>query len=434
MVTPTELSLVRALLLDHDHRHVEGGDDEIPGVVWETLFNAGTMLAAIVDNTPLAKTFAEVLALLSGEAAAAFDWNAKDLTNISGLAWNPATELTISSGVVAVTQGHHIIDTEGDAASDDLDTISGGENGEILLILPANDARTVRIRNGIGNIYTKHQVQGKSYSFTSPAGSSGIFYVAGFYEWPPTDANLTQASLTVSHGGANVSIAAHAGLVAAAAGATDAGTVSIVVSGTSIDDEGNRVAADSETIVADITAMSTDEYFETTKKWLGIITYTLTGAGGAATFNADFNYGFAKHEDFGNQPFTVTDMECVGLAGASDTGFNIRLLHHSSAGWTYAAAGFVPGGTELANMNTDHSTEQNLVNGEKFAYKRVDLNTDVAGDVLDGLIVEITTGANKAVEDMDIHLGVHTAPKYAYMATTKQHLIFMKHGPNWLEL
>lgn len=29
MVTPTDLSQVRALALDHDHRHEDGGDDEI---------------------------------------------------------------------------------------------------------------------------------------------------------------------------------------------------------------------------------------------------------------------------------------------------------------------------------------------------------------------------------------------------------------------
>ena len=129
----------------------------------------------------------------------------------------------------------------------------------------------------------------------------------------------------------------------------------------------------------------------------------------------------------------------MGFAGAADSGFNIRLFHHNSADWTYAASGFVPGPTagdtsELANMNTDHSTEQNLANTEPFAYKRTNLNTDVSGDNSEGLVIEITTAANKAIEDMDLHIGVHTAPNFAYLATTTQHLIFMKHGSNWLEL
>ena len=370
------------------------------------------------------------------------DMESHRLDNLSDINFISATELTISSGAVTLTQGHHNIDTEGDAADDDLDTMNGGESGDIIYILPNDDARTVRIRHAVGNIYLKHQVETRSYNFSSPSGSSGTFYVAGFFNWNATDANLTQISTTVTHGTANTSEAAHAGLVAGGAGTATGGSgaVTIVVSGTSIDDEGNRSAADSETLVSDITAMSTDEFFTTIKKWLGTITYTLTvGATGHTAYAADFNYGLCKYEDFSNQEFSVTTFEAVGLAGATDTGFNIRLIHYNSADWTYAATGFVPGPTagdtsDLANMNIDHSTEQNLANGEQFAYKRSDLNTDVAGNVLEGVLIEITTTANKAVESMDIHIGVHTAPNYSYMATTKQHLVFMKHGPNWLEL
>lgn len=370
------------------------------------------------------------------------DMESHRLDNLSDINFISATELTISSGAVTLTQGHHNIDTEGDAADDDLDTMNGGESGDIIYILPNDDAHTVRIRHAVGNIYLKHQVETRSYNFSSPSGSSGTFYVAGFFNWNATDANLTQISTTVTHGTANTSEAAHAGLVAGGAGTATGGSgaVTIVVSGTSIDDEGNRSAADSETIVSDITAMSTDEFFTSVKKWLGTITYTLTvGATGHTAYAADFNYGLCKYEDFSNQEFSVTTFEAVGLAGATDTGFNIRLIHYNSADWTYAATGFVPGPTagdtsDLANMNIDHSTEQNLANGEQFAYKRSDLNTDVAGNVLEGVLIEITTTANKAVESMDIHIGVHTAPNYSYMATTKQHLVFMKHGPNWLEL
>ena len=359
------------------------------------------------------------------------------IVNFGQLAMKSAVEATISSGEITITEGHIKVDTEADAPNDDLDTINSTQSGEILFLLPANDDRTVRLRNGVGNIYLKHQVENKSYNFASPAGSSGIFYETGEYLWPTTDANLNQAGTTQTLGTANIAYAAHASLVAAAAGTATGGSgaVTIIVSGTSIDDEANRSAGDSETIVADITAMSTDEYFETSKKWIGQVTYTLTvGATGHTAYAADFNYGFSKYEDFGNQAFSITSLECVGLAGASDAGFNIRLFHHNSAGWTYAASGFVPGGTVLANMNTDHSTEQDLANGDPFAYKRTDLNTDISGDSGEGLILEVTTSANKAVENMDIHIGVHTAPNFAYLATTKQHLIFMKHGSNWLEL
>ena len=173
-------------------------------------------------------------------------------------------------------------------------------------------------------------------------------------------------------------------------------------------------------------------YYETIKKWLGAITFTLTETVGNPTaYTINFNYGFSKYEDFGNQDFTVNDIECVGLAGAADTGFNLRLYHHNSTGWTYASTGFVPGGTSLGDMNTDHSTEQNVANGSPFAWKRVDLNTDINGDNGEGLVLEITTAANRAIESMDVHIGVHTIPKYFYLADATQHALFMKHGSNF---
>ena len=62
------------------------------------------------------------------------------------------TELTINGGVItiagAVNWRFHSIDTEGDVASDELDTINGGNAGEILLLQAENDARTVICKEG----------------------------------------------------------------------------------------------------------------------------------------------------------------------------------------------------------------------------------------------------------------------------------------------
>lgn len=65
-----------------------------------------------------------------------------------------SSELTISSGAVTRTNSHHTIDTESDASSDDLDTISGGTNGNYITIRAENDARSVVIKHGTGNILT----------------------------------------------------------------------------------------------------------------------------------------------------------------------------------------------------------------------------------------------------------------------------------------
>lgn len=363
------------------------------------------------------------------------DMNENFATNLGGIHFKSAAEETISGGEITITEGHIRVDTEGDVANDDLDTINSSFPGEILFLLPANDDRTVRIRNGEGNIFLKHQVESKSFSFSSPAGSSGTFYSGGYYNWASTDANLNQGFLSVTHSAANSASACHIGIVAGGVGVVDTGVVKLTVAGTTIDDNGVRAASQTVTLVADITTLSLNDYVETIEKWIGQVTIALAIASGSpVNFNLDLNYGCSKYEDFGNQDFTINTLECVGLAGANDTGFNLRLFYHSSIGWTYAASGFVPGGTVLANMNTDYSTEQDLVNGESFAYKRINLNTDIQGNDSEGLVLEITVGANKAVEIMDIHFGVHTAPKFAYLSTTKQHLIFMKHGGNWLEL
>jgi hypothetical protein len=62
--------------------------------------------------------------------------------------------LTISGGVVTVSKPQHDIDTEGAAASDDLDTMNGGTQGQRVIIGTVSSARDVVIKNGTGNIFT----------------------------------------------------------------------------------------------------------------------------------------------------------------------------------------------------------------------------------------------------------------------------------------
>lgn len=86
------------------------------------------------------------------------DCQDKKLTNLLGLLFKTATELTISSGAITVTQALHTVDTEGDAASDDLDTINGGTTVNMIVIKADNDARTVVVKHNTGNIW----LQGKA--------------------------------------------------------------------------------------------------------------------------------------------------------------------------------------------------------------------------------------------------------------------------------
>lgn len=63
-------------------------------------------------------------------------------------------ELTIASGAITPTGVRHLVDTESDASTDDLDTISGGVDGQVLIISPANASRDIVIKDGTGNIET----------------------------------------------------------------------------------------------------------------------------------------------------------------------------------------------------------------------------------------------------------------------------------------
>lgn len=60
--------------------------------------------------------------------------------------------LTIATGVVTATASHHLVETQGLAATDDLDTINGGVEGDLLIIHTVNNARDVTAKDGTGNL------------------------------------------------------------------------------------------------------------------------------------------------------------------------------------------------------------------------------------------------------------------------------------------
>ena len=64
-----------------------------------------------------------------------------------------STELTISAGgVITVTQTYHTVDTAGDGATDDLDTIAGVAEGQHVILRAEHTDRTVVLKHGTGNL------------------------------------------------------------------------------------------------------------------------------------------------------------------------------------------------------------------------------------------------------------------------------------------
>lgn len=81
------------------------------------------------------------------------DMQSNDITAIGALVLDVATECTISSGVITVSNSYHSVDTEASAATDDLDTINGGSEGYILVLSAEDSARTVVCKDGTGNLH-----------------------------------------------------------------------------------------------------------------------------------------------------------------------------------------------------------------------------------------------------------------------------------------
>lgn len=80
------------------------------------------------------------------------------VTNYNQIFTKPGGTLTIASGVVTAGNfSQYLIDTEGGAASDDLDTINGGVSGKELVLMLANASHNVVLKHdstpGAGSIY-----------------------------------------------------------------------------------------------------------------------------------------------------------------------------------------------------------------------------------------------------------------------------------------
>ena len=308
--------------------------------------------------------------------------------NIENFAPLPGSEELILRGFLTINSG-----------------AAGLQSTETSIFTPADKwgtAPTNRPTNGFDVGIPSY----KSYAFTSRGVNAGTYYAAGFYEAPATDANLTQASTTVSYGTANVSYAAHGFIVAGGAGSVDTGQVGLRANYTKIDDTGTRTTSYVETITEDITTLSLNDYLETGKV-LGTIQFELyVVSGSPTTYSLDFNYGLAKYEDFGNRNFMVTDFEVVGFGDGTDTNFNIELLDHTATGWTYSAAAFVPGDGAICELSTDYSTDDNVANNEYYAYKRSLLNTPIGSAGIGGVLIRVTTTSNSTVQILTAHVGV----------------------------
>ena len=226
------------------------------------------------------------------------------------------------------------------------------------------------------------------------SGASGSNYIGGFYE-------LVSAKATISSGGAaqtyGTALNAKAARAICVVSGASASATKLTVSGISIDDNGTRNDADSEVLIADCSGISANAFYQTTKKWLGQISYTLTL--GTAGHTLDFNYGMVRGKSNNNTNFTIKGLVFFALGGATDTGINLELLHHKTTGWTYSAAAFVyPTANRIIMMSTDYGTNTRIASGIYINWRRSNLSTAIAGATGgEGYIVRLTTSVNNAI-------------------------------------
>lgn len=203
VVLQVAIDALRRLIRSHHTQHENGGTDEVSvtglsglladdqhvldsevtavAVAHALATAVNDFLVASGSGTFVKKTLAETLTILGKAAAsglASLDASTLVVQNPANATATPTaskipiadgsalidgwvtpnyklgaqSELTISAGVITVTGGYHSVDTEGDAATDNLDTINGGVEGQLLIIRPNNDARTIVVKNGTGNI------------------------------------------------------------------------------------------------------------------------------------------------------------------------------------------------------------------------------------------------------------------------------------------
>lgn len=114
-------------------------DEKVTELTAHTTINDADLIPVVDDpaGTPVLKKMTRANYLL-------------DLVTIN---LKDATELTLdTNGAITVTQSWHTVDTFEDAASDNLVTITGGVEGDILFIRPESDARTIVVDHGADNI------------------------------------------------------------------------------------------------------------------------------------------------------------------------------------------------------------------------------------------------------------------------------------------
>lgn len=241
-----------------------------------------------------------------------------------------------------------------------------------------------------------------SYTFAGRDIAAGDHYVGGFYEYDSNEAALTKGSSIVFNLTGNSSDAGYFFIVWGSGG-TDGTNITLTVTGDSINDNGVLTVADSEVLYSGPPgALALNQKLETTRRWPGSVTCTLTCDGTAST--ANFNYAKVMYEHVhDNVDITWKRFFTTGLCDNTDANFDVQVLLHKETGWTYASSGWEPSTGTLFSMQADYSTASGIKSDKHFAYDRVFTPYEVIGPS-EGVVIKVVTSVAKAVAYAQIRL------------------------------
>lgn len=98
---------------------------------------------------------------------------------IPSISLGAAVQLTIASGAITKTGSYHRIETEAGAGSDDLITIDGGNDGDILYLFAHDATHDVVLKDGVDNI----ELPGGDYTMSDQNKTATLLYRAATSKW-----------------------------------------------------------------------------------------------------------------------------------------------------------------------------------------------------------------------------------------------------------
>lgn len=286
--------------------------------LYHTPIVTGSPVNTSVVNSPLSELDAAIAALLTG---------GQSFTKMN---LGTETELTIGSGVITVTQLRHQVDTESDAAADEVTDILGGVAGQILFLRSVVDTRVPTIKHNAAKIFLGSR---QDVALDNPLMGIALLCVNGTI-WMQIDPSLAlkvsaQNSLKYPRDLAVVpSLAARNRIWAKASAATFAAVGCVVTNGAALT-AGNDT--DSAYINVQATAgAGNPNYIETS-------TFNYFRRSHNPKFETIIRTGLAA--DLANMRFWI------GITSATPTNVDSLVGVASFAGFRYSSAvdsGFVP--------------------------------------------------------------------------------------------